>query len=100
MLQDLQIRGIYLTENDYWSGIRKLFPEDYDRYTDDQLEDIIYDKIATLSPSEAESFVEGFGDFLKKDKSIHISLSLFVEKCREVSVHSSILSLAFYPCLF
>ena len=66
MLQDLHDRGIYLTEDEYRTGLRALFPEDYQQLSDAELEDIIYDRIASLSPSEAESLMEGFGSWLKK----------------------------------
>ncbi len=66
MLQDFHDRGIYLTEDEYRTGIRAIFPEDYQHLSDEQLEDIIYDSLARLSPAEVESFMEGFGSWLKK----------------------------------
>lgn len=66
MLQDLHDRGIYLTEDEYRTGLRTLFPEDYQDFSDEELEDIIYQRIAQLSPSEAESLMEGLGSWLKK----------------------------------
>lgn len=69
MLQDLHDRGIYLTEDEYTTGLRTLFPKDYQQFSDEELEDIIYQRIAQLSPSEAESLMEGFGSWLKKAAS-------------------------------
>lgn len=65
MLQDFYDRGIYLTEDEYRGGLRTLFPEEYQEFSDEQLEDILYDRIAQLSPSEAEGFFSSVGDFFK-----------------------------------
>jgi hypothetical protein len=69
MLEDFQARDIYLTEDEYRIGLRALFPEDYQHLSDEQLEDILYDRIAQLPPSEAENFFEGLGSFFKKAAS-------------------------------
>ncbi|MBO9205455.1 MULTISPECIES: hypothetical protein [Niastella] len=65
MLEDFRARGIYLTEDEYRTGLRSLFSEDYQHLTDDMLEDIIYDRIAAMSPSEAEGFFNSIGNFIK-----------------------------------
>jgi hypothetical protein len=65
MLQDFHDRGIYLSEDQYSTGLRSLFPEAYQEFADDVLEDILYSRIAQLSPSEAESFFGSVGDFFK-----------------------------------
>ena len=65
MLEDFRARGIYLTEDEYRTGLRSLFPEDYQHLSDELLEDIIYDRIAAMSPSEAEGFFKSIGNFVK-----------------------------------
>jgi hypothetical protein len=65
MLEDFHERGIYLTEDEYRTGLRALFPEEYQHLEDDVLEDMIYDRIATMSPSEAEGFFSSIGNFIK-----------------------------------
>jgi hypothetical protein len=65
MLEDFRARGIYLTEDEYRTGLRSLFPEDYQHLSDELLEDIIYDRIAAMSPSEAEGFFKSIGNFIK-----------------------------------
>jgi hypothetical protein len=37
MIEDFQARGIYLTEDEYRTGLRSLFPEDYQHLSDDML---------------------------------------------------------------
>lgn len=66
MIEDFKDRGIYLTEDEYRTGLRTLFPEDYQEFSDEQLEDILYDKISRMSPAESEGFLDGIGDFFKK----------------------------------
>ncbi len=66
MLQDFHDRGIYLSEDQYSTGLRTLFPEDYRNYSNEELEDILYDKISRMSPAESEGFLDGIGDFFKK----------------------------------
>jgi hypothetical protein len=66
MLQDFHDRGIYLTEDEYRSGLRTLFSEAYQEFSDEELEDILYDKISGMSPAEAEGFLSSVGDFFKK----------------------------------
>lgn len=66
MLEDFHARGIYLTEDEYRTGLRSLFSEDYQEFSDEELEDIIYETIAELSPAEAESLIEGLGSWFKK----------------------------------
>ena len=66
MLQDFHDRGIYLTEDEYRTGLRAIFPENYQHLSDEELEDIIYDSLAQLSPAEVESFMEGFGSWLSR----------------------------------
>lgn len=65
MIEDFHDRGIYLTEEEYRTGLRALFPEAYQQLSDAELEDIIYDRIAQMSPSEAEGFFNSIGNFLK-----------------------------------
>lgn len=65
MIEDFKDRGIYLTEDEYRTGLRALFPEDYQELSDEELEDIIYDKIAQMSPFEAEGFFSSIGNFVK-----------------------------------
>src|SRR5690242_10037685 len=74
MLEDFQARGIYLTEDEYRTGLRALFPEEYQHFSDDVLEDIIYDRIAGMSPSEAEGFFSSIGSFMK-DKVAPIAVA-------------------------
>lgn len=66
MIEDFKDRGIYLTEDEYRTGLRSLFPEGYQEFSDEQLEDILYDKISRMSPAESEGFLDGIGDFFKK----------------------------------
>jgi hypothetical protein len=66
MLQEFHDRGIYLTEDEYRSGLRTLFSEAYQELSDEELEDILYDKISRMSPAEAEGFLSSVGDFFKK----------------------------------
>ncbi len=66
MLQDFHERGIYLTEDEYRNGLRSLFSEDYESFSDEDLEDILYDRISGMSPAEAEGFFNSVGDFFKK----------------------------------
>ena len=65
MLEDFQTRGIYLTEEEYRTGLRSLFSEEYQDLSDEQLEDILYDRIAQMSPAEAEGFFSSVGNFFK-----------------------------------
>jgi hypothetical protein len=65
MLEDFHARGIYLTEEEYRTGLRALFPEEYQHLSHHELEDIIYDRIAEMSPSEAEGFFSSVGNFIK-----------------------------------
>jgi hypothetical protein len=65
MLDDFRARGIYLTEDAYQTGLRALFPENYQPLTDEELEDILYERIAQMSPAEAEGFFSSIGNFIK-----------------------------------
>lgn len=67
MIEDFRDRGIYLSEDEYRLGLRSLFSEDYQEYPDDVLEDILYNRIAQLNPSEAESFFNSVGDFFRRN---------------------------------
>ena len=65
MLEDFRDRGIYLTEDEYRTGLRTLFPAEYQELSDEELEDIRYERIATMHPTEAEGFFNSIGDFFK-----------------------------------
>jgi hypothetical protein len=74
MLEDFHDRGIYLSEDEYRTGLRALFPEDYQHLSHEELEDIIYDRIAEMSPSEAEGFFSSVGNFIK-DKVAPVAIA-------------------------
>ena len=66
MLEAFEQRGIYFTEDEYRTGIRSLFSEEYEDFTHEELEDIILDRIAQMSPSEAEGFFSSIGNYIQK----------------------------------
>ena len=66
MLEAFEQRGIYFTEDEYRTGIRSLFSEEYEDFTHEELEDILLDRIAQMSPSEAEGFFSSIGNVFKK----------------------------------
>ncbi|MCX6215276.1 hypothetical protein [Spirosoma sp.] len=64
MIEDIRVRDAF-SEDDYYQGIRQLFSEDYQHLSDAELESIVYDRLAEMSPLEAESFLSGLGNVVK-----------------------------------
>jgi hypothetical protein len=65
MLQDFNERGTLLSEDEYSTGLRVLFPQEYQGYPDDVLEHILYNRMERMSPIEAEGFFSSVGNFIK-----------------------------------
>lgn len=65
MLHEIQQRGIAISEDEYITGLRSIFPEEYQECSEEELEEIMYNRLDMLTPLEAEGFLNSVGNFFR-----------------------------------